>query len=128
MPSILLIPDYVDMMEAPFALSSQQPYCADGIPDPFLNLTWRSPYSILAPLEYDTVPVSLELHRDVLTYNIALYQDELKYFCPNYRDYYYLPFEDTTVHKSADGYVDKDTRKRATICICYSEKCGSFLS
>ena len=127
MPSILPILNYADMMEAPFALDSQQLYCADGIPGPFLNLTWKSPYSIPVPLEYDTAPVSLELHRDVLTCNIALYQGELKYFYPNYRDYYYLPFEDTAVHKSVGEYVDKDARKKATARTCYSKKCGLFL-
>lgn len=42
-----------------------------------------------------------------------------RYFdCP--QDYYYLPEEDTAVHKSVGIYVDKARRKRATAKTCYT--------
>lgn len=130
MPSILPILNYADMMDSAFSLESQQLYSGDG-PQwnmaPFLNLTWKSPYSIPVPLEYDSAPVSLELHHDTLTCNIALYQGELKYFYSNYKDYYYLPIEDTAIHKSIGEYVDKDARKKATARTCYTKKSGLFL-
>lgn len=130
MPSILPILNYADMMEKPFALESQQVFsCEDtaGELRPFLNLVWRSPYSIPRPLEYDKAPVSLELNRDAFTCNIALYEGELKYFYPNYKDYYYLPMEDTAIHKSVGEYVDRDARVKATARTCYTRKCGLFL-
>lgn len=123
MPSILPILNYTDMLESPFTLKSQE-LCGSW---PVLNLAWENPCSIPVPLEYDSYPVSMELHRDTLTCNISLYQGELKFFYPNYKDYYYLPFEDTAAHKSVGGYVDKDARVKATARTCYTKKSGLFL-
>ena len=59
--------------------------------------------------------------------NIALFQGELKYFYSNYKDYYYLPMEDTAIHKSVGEYVDRDARTKATARTCYTKKQGLFL-
>ncbi|WP_138309612.1 MULTISPECIES: ribonuclease H-like domain-containing protein [unclassified Clostridium] len=130
MPSILPILGYADMMEAPFTLEGQQLFSCDSLTGsacPFLNLTWKSPCSIPVPLEYDSAPVSLELNQDTLVCNIALYQGELKYFYANYKDYYYLPMEDTAIHKSVGEYVDRNARTKATARTCYTKKQGLFL-
>jgi hypothetical protein len=58
---------------------------------------------------------------------VRLHTDELKYFYPNYKDYYYLPYEDTSIHKSVAFYVDKDYRTKAKAANCYSKKTGKFL-
>lgn len=118
------------MMEAPFSLESQQLFTYDdmaGNACPFLSLTWKSRCAIPVPLAYDSAPVSLELNRDTLICNIALYQGELKYFYSNYKDYYYLPLEDTAIHKSVGEYVDRDVRTKATARTCYTKKQGLFL-
>ena len=128
MPSILPILCYADMMEAPFSLESQQIFTYDdmaGNACPFLSLTWKSRCAIPVPLAYDSSPVSLELNRDTLVCNIALYQGELKYFYSNYKDYYYLPLEDTAIHKSVGEYVDRDARTKATARTCYTKSRGS---
>lgn len=129
MPSILPILCYADMLESSFVLDSQElfSYDAGGSSLPFLNLTWKTDSGVPVSLEYDSAPVSLELNRDALTCNVALYQGELKYFYPNYKDYYYLPLEDTAIHKSVGGYVDKDARMKATARTCYTRKCGLFI-
>ena len=130
MPSILPILSYADMMEAPFSLESQQLFTYDdmaGNACPFLSLTLKSPCAIPVPLEYDSAPVSLKLSRDTLACNIALFQGELKYFYSNYKDYYYLPVEDTAIHKSVGEYVDRDARAKATARTCYTKKQGLFL-
>lgn len=61
------------------------------------------------------------------TLKIALYKNELKFFYDNYKDYYYLPKEDTAIHKSVAFYVDKDFRTKAKAATCYSKKTGSFV-
>ncbi|WP_455715478.1 ribonuclease H-like domain-containing protein [Anaerosporobacter sp.] len=58
---------------------------------------------------------------------IYLYQNELKFFYDNYKDYYYLPKEDTAIHKSVAFYVDKNFRTRAKAANCYSKKTGRFV-
>ena len=58
---------------------------------------------------------------------IPIYEEELKYFYANYKDYYYLPLEDTALHKSIASFVDKEYRTNATAHNCYTRKVGAFL-
>lgn len=58
---------------------------------------------------------------------IRIYTGELKFFYPNYQDYYYLPEEDCSIHKSVAFYVDKNFRTKAKAANCYSKKTGKFL-
>ena len=69
----------------------------------------------------------LVLHKDMARLTVKAYTKELKYFYPNYKDYYYLPNEDTAIHKSVAFYVDKNFRTRAKAANCYSKKTGCFL-
>jgi len=58
---------------------------------------------------------------------VPIYEGELKYFYSNYKDYYYLPREDTAIHKSVASFVDKDYRRQATARTCYTRKISSYL-
>ncbi len=71
-------------------------------------------------------PYASGLCRQV-TLRIELFTGELRYFYPNYKDYYYLPAEDTALHKSVAAYVDRDYRTQATAATCYCKKSGRFL-
>lgn len=59
--------------------------------------------------------------------SVQVYTDELKYFFSNYKDYYYLPEEDMSIHKSVAFCVDKNFRTQATAANCYNRKSGQFL-
>lgn len=61
------------------------------------------------------------------TLKIPIYEEELKYFYSNYRDYYYLPTEDVALHKSVAGFVDKAHRVPASAANCYTRKFASYL-
>lgn len=58
---------------------------------------------------------------------LPYYKGELKHFFSNYKDYYYLPMEDTAIHKSVAEYVEKEYRKKATKETCYIKKDSLFL-
>lgn len=58
---------------------------------------------------------------------ISLYEGELLYFFPDYRNYYYLPAEDYAIHKSVGAFVERSARKQATKRTCYQKKSGRFL-
>lgn len=58
---------------------------------------------------------------------IPLYEEEMKYFYSNYKDYYYLPAEDTAMHKAVAGYVDKAHRVPAQAATCYTRKYSAYL-
>lgn len=58
---------------------------------------------------------------------VPLYEEEMKYFYSNYKNYYYLPNEDTAIHKSVASFVDKEYRIQATAATCYTRKLSSYL-
>lgn len=58
---------------------------------------------------------------------VPIYEEELKYFYANYKDYYYLPTEDMALHKSISSFVDKDYRVQATAANCYTRKLSCYL-
>ena len=130
MPAILPILSYADFFSSP--ISPQAPelwegYCTEPTDTPLLHLTGTGSVSVPVPLEYSSGPVSLELYENKAVCTIRLCRGCLKYFYPDYKDYYYLPFEDTAVHKSVGEYVDRSARKKATARTCYTKKEGLFL-
>ena len=58
---------------------------------------------------------------------VHLFEGELKFFFDNYKDYFYLPVEDTAIHKNVASYVAKEHRKKATAATCYTKKESLFL-
>ncbi len=58
---------------------------------------------------------------------VPLYEEEMKYFYSNYKNYYYLPAEDTAMHKSIATFVDKQHRVQANASNCYTRKKSLFL-
>lgn len=73
----------------------------------------------------DGIYFQIEKDRGVLS--LSMPRQELKFFYPNYKDYYYLPAEDCAIHKSIAQFVEKDYRKKATAKTCYQKKEGEFL-
>ena len=89
----------------------------------FAELPVAVPKSVLASA--DRCYVKLEGSELIL--RVPLFEEELKYFYPNYKEYYYLPSEDLALHKSVSSYVDKEHREPATARNCYTRKQSSFL-
>ncbi len=58
---------------------------------------------------------------------VPLYEEELKYFFSNYKDYYYLPHEDVAIHKSLAEFVDKGFKEKAKAANCYTRRQGQYL-
>ncbi len=82
------------------------------------------------------VPVKISGGNDVFYFSmngksckirVLVRTDELKFFYPDFKNYYYLPKEDFAIHKSVSFYVDKDYRTQAKAATCYSKKSGCFL-
>ena len=69
-------------------------------------------------MEADNGPFSLDASGNILTLGISLAEGELKRFYSNYKDYYYLIYEDTAIHKSVGEYVDRAARRKATAKTC----------
>ncbi len=82
------------------------------------------------------VPIPLSTHGcdcfcmfdgNLCTLKIPVLEGALKYFYPNYKDYYYLPEEDVAIHKSVAEFVDKAHRVQAKASTCYTKKSSAFL-
>ena len=58
----------------------------------------------------------------------AAFSGQLRYFLPgSVNDYYYLPAEDTAIHRSVAQFVDRKERVKATPETCYTNRAGLFL-
>ena len=75
--------------------------------------------------EQDRIGYSFHSHQLEIT--MPLYEGTLYHFYKDYKNYYYLPEEDTAVHKSVGIYVDPAHREKATAANCYTKKTGLFL-
>ncbi len=86
------------------------------------------PFCIPVAFKYtieNNILLSFEENR--LKLRVPVYSGELKYFYPNYKDYFYLPIEDYAIHKSVAQFVDKEYRQKATAANCYAKKTGDFI-
>jgi uncharacterized protein YprB with RNaseH-like and TPR domain len=87
------------------------------------SLTLESCYEVMD----SQYPITLNTSENEGCISIALYHGSLKFYFDNYKDYYYLPLEDTAVHKSVGEYVEKEYRQNAKPDTCYIKKTGHFL-
>ncbi len=90
-------------------------YFRSGTPYPF-------------PVSWEQDGFSLDYSDHTVQLTIPLYHGTLLYFFDNYKDYFYLPAEDTAIHKSVGIYVDREFREPAKASNCRVKKEGVFLS
>ncbi len=129
----LLLHNHDDLLGT--VLCSQLLYYTSYQPaQPICSLSDRN--LILSDTQKGEFPVSLETEQDQIRYSfrdgrltlsIPLYQGTLYHYYKDYKNYYYLPDEDTAVHKSVGIYVDPAHRKKASASNCYTKKSGLFL-
>lgn len=121
-------------------LCSQLLYYTSYVPvDPVCSLEYPAPDApclILTDTIKGSFPVPLCTEQDGIQYTfrshclkitLPLYEGTLYHFYKDYKNYYYLPEEDTAVHKSVGIYVDPAYREKATAANCYTKKTGLFL-
>ncbi len=71
--------------------------------------------------------VFLFVEKDMGKLRIPIFRGELKHYFPNYKDYYYLPDEDTAIHSSVAAFARAENRVRANASNCYTRASGRFL-
>lgn len=72
-------------------------------------------------------PFFLYAYKDIVKIRIPIVYGELKRFFANYKEYYYLPIEDTAVLKSVASSVDSSYRENAKKETCYIKYSGFFI-
>jgi len=83
--------------------------------------------AIPKPVKYNNHDCFISCNHDSVKIRVPIYYKNLKFFYPNYKDYYYLPAEDMAIHKSIATYVDPAHRVKATTTNCYTKKLDWFL-
>ena len=126
MPSLLPILFYPDFFTQDFTLLDLKK-AAGETPRLLLSLKGEEETVLPRPLCAAVPSYGFAAAGNALELSIRLYERTLKYYYPNYKDYYYLIYEDTAVHKSVGEYVDRDARIKATKETCYTKKSGVFL-
>lgn len=104
--------------------SAIQPECNNG-PDFYLHLTLPGFIEIPITLHTNLCTLTLSAHEGHMY--IHTYKGTLKFYYPDYKQYYYLPEEDEAIHQSLAAFVDKSRRIKATKETCYTKKNGIFL-
>lgn len=98
-----------------------------GVPrkELILSLVFASPLPVPVSFMGRSCHFKGEGYEGVLI--VPIYEEEMKYFYANYKNYYYLPTEDMAIHKSISSFVDKEYRQQANASNCYTRKLSLFL-
>lgn len=99
----------------------------NGIDYHVLQMTLQLPCALPRPLSITANGCCFDGEESTGILKVSIYDEEMKYFYSNYKDYYYLPAEDTAIHKSVASFVDKEHRVQATATTCYTRKNSSYL-
>ncbi len=111
---------YTDIFEKPIRILQA------AVEDGFFHIQFEISANLPAPVSFGNDLVKVTAAGTKASMTVVIYEGELKYFYENYKDYYYLPAEDSVVHKSIAEYVDKAYRVKAKPANCYIRKQGIF--
>lgn len=99
--------------------------------DSTVLVSFSSPVSFPFPVEreipLDALTVTVRFEEKQIQLCLPLMQGTLYHYFSDYKNYYYLPAEDTAIHKSVGAYVDASFREPAKASNCHTKKNGIFL-
>lgn len=64
---------------------------------------------------------------DECSIRVPIYEEEMKYYYADYKNYYYLPAEDVAIHKSVAAFADRSARVQASAATCYTRQASMYL-
>ena len=113
--------NYSDLFVEDFFIESVK------IDDNILRINLKTLCTIPKKVECSNEFFNISIVNNKINARIMILKEELKFFHPDYKDYYYLPVEDCAIHKSLATFVDKNHRQKAKASNCYTRKNGDFL-
>lgn len=111
---------YADLFERPFRILQA------GVDAGIFTIRFELSVTLPVRIAFGNDLAHITAYGKEASLSIHIYEGELKHFYDNYRDYYYLPAEDSVVHKSIASFVDKDHREKAKPSNCYVKRTGLF--
>lgn len=130
MIDLLPILSYIEIFNGQYSILSTRIdnyHAYDGTTGNELIITMLNDYPVPKRISYKKNSFYLMISKSRTSIRVPIFDGELRYFYPNYKDYYYLPEEDIAIHKSVSSFVDKEFRESAHASNCYNRKSGSFL-
>ena len=122
---VMDILSYVDFFQGDFI------HCQATVNETKVSFTLTLMNELPLPLSFEQsigdVSYTVTAQKRTAQVIVPLTYGTKKFFLEDYKDYYYLPVEDTAVHKSVGEYVDKEFRQNAKPSTCYIKKEGHFL-
>ncbi len=86
-----------------------------------IQVNYNFPFEIqLSASSNNNTESIIKIKENFIVVDVALFNNKLKYYFENYKEYYYLPEEDMAIHKSLAIYVDKKFRVKATPTTSYT--------
>lgn len=143
MPKLLSILSYYDVLKKKSTLVKDR----INVQDHILTVVMEQTIVIPRPIHYEfdcfsfkkstadqqfltSFPSSyaaLDLKDSEFSLSIPIFHLDLKHFYEDYKNYFYLPEEDTAIHKKVAVFVDKDHRINARKCNCYTRRLDDYL-
>jgi hypothetical protein len=130
MTDLLPILSYLEIFNGQYSILSTRIdhyHAYDGTSGDELIITMQNDYPVPKRISHKRDNFYLMISPFRTSIRVPIYEGELHYFLPNYKDYYYLPAEDQAIHKSVASYVDRDFREPAHAANCYTRKKSAYL-
>ena len=97
-----------------------------GTAQQFLTIRLKCGSCFPRPAVFSGDCAALSVREDNAVLSVRGLQDCMKHYFPDCKNYYYLPDEDTAIHKSVGIYVDPSRRVKADRAHSYIKKQGIF--
>lgn len=123
MLEILSILKYLLILEGSFSFTQLE--TSDG----YAILTYTLAEEMPVPFEttFSKQDCIVAADKSMLQISIHMFEGTAKFPLQDVENYYYLPSEDTVIHKDVAQFVDREHRKKATRKNCFLKKEGCFL-
>ncbi len=93
-----------------------------------LIINYTLPCAVPIPvIHLDNNGYAIRINGNTMKIKLPLITDNLRLYYSDYKNYYYLPYEDTAIHKSVAAYVDAECKVKATRETAYTKKFASFI-
>lgn len=130
MLKVISILSYSDLFHLPVrVMKAQASYYHDSSKKRCQEIVMRLRFQSAIPVPFSFRALGCYFSAEGMdgTLKVPIYEEEMKFFYSNYKDYYYLPAEDMAMHKSVATFVDKSHRVQATAANCYTRKQSLYL-
>ncbi|MCR5526858.1 MAG: ribonuclease H-like domain-containing protein [Lachnospiraceae bacterium] len=121
------MPALMDILKYPSIFEHVQRVECAGLSQDTLSLQIKLNEDVPVPINYENEDIEINIASSTLEIVVPVLKATLYHYFSNYKDYYYLPAEDTAIHRSVAEFVDSSAKVKAKASNCYVKRSGVFL-